>query len=128
MTKENRMVWMDIPVENLERASKFYSQLMDLEFTIEEFGDMKFSLCPHEDNQAAFCLVVHHGFKPCRESHQSPLVYLNVNGRMSAALATISNNGGKILSAKEQIGPYGFRAIILDSEGNRIALHSQKDS
>jgi hypothetical protein len=34
-------------------------------------------------------------------------------------------NGGKILNAKHQIGPYGFRAVIQDSEGNQIALHSK---
>jgi len=25
------------------------------------------------------------------------------------------------------IGPHGFRAIVLDSEGNRIGLHSNTD-
>ncbi len=35
-----------------------------------------------------------------------------------------SKNGGKIIEPKKQIGPYGFRAIILDSEGNKMALHS----
>jgi len=29
-----------------------------------------------------------------------------------------------VLSARHSIAPFGFRAIVLDSEGNRIALHS----
>jgi len=35
------------------------------------------------------------------------------------------DNPNKILKRKHQIGPYGFRVVILDSEGNRIALHSR---
>jgi hypothetical protein len=37
-----------------------------------------------------------------------------------------AKNGGKVLQPKHPIGPYGFRSVILDSEGNRIALHSEK--
>ena len=32
---------------------------------------------------------------------------------------------GKVLESKHQIGPHGFRTVILDSEGNRLALHSR---
>ncbi len=121
---QNKIVWMDIPVKDLARASKFYSNLMNLKFTIEEFGEMKFALCPHLDNESAFCLVVEPNFKVSELNHSTPLIYLNVNGRMEQALSEVIPHGGKIISAMEQIGPYGFRAIILDSEGNRIALHS----
>jgi hypothetical protein len=38
----------------------------------------------------------------------------------------VREHGGKVVVDKEPIGPYGFRAVIMDSEGNRIALHSQK--
>jgi len=44
---------------------------------------------------------------------------------MDEAIEAVEQNGGKILQAKEQIGAYGYRAIVLDSEGNRIALHSE---
>jgi hypothetical protein len=40
------------------------------------------------------------------------------------ALVKVGANGGKVIQPKHQIGPFGFRAIVLDSEGNRIALHS----
>jgi predicted enzyme related to lactoylglutathione lyase len=52
------------------------------------------------------------------------MVYLNANGRLDDAVASVAPNGGKVLQAKHPIGPFGFRAIILDSEGNRVALHS----
>jgi predicted enzyme related to lactoylglutathione lyase len=51
-------------------------------------------------------------------------MYLNAQGRLDEAVAAVAPNGGKVLKPKHNIGPYGFRAIVLDSEGNRIALHS----
>jgi len=46
------------------------------------------------------------------------------NGRLDEAIATVEPNGGKIVQPKDAIGPNGFRAVVMDSEGNRIALHS----
>jgi len=41
-------------------------------------------------------------------------------------LRRVESAGGSILQAKKQIGAgHGFMALLLDSEGNRIALHSQ---
>jgi hypothetical protein len=56
---------------------------------------------------------------------QGPLVYLNCNGRLEAAVAEVEKNGGKILKPAHSIAPHGNRAVILDSEGNRVALHSR---
>jgi predicted enzyme related to lactoylglutathione lyase len=52
------------------------------------------------------------------------MVYLNANGRLEDALAGVAINGGRVVQPKHPIGPFGFRAIIIDSEGNRVALHS----
>ena len=49
---------------------------------------------------------------------------MNANGRLDQAIAAVEANSGKVIQPKHQIGPYGFRAVIQDSEGNRIALHS----
>ncbi|MBW8907160.1 MAG: VOC family protein, partial [Betaproteobacteria bacterium] len=48
-------------------------------------------------------------------------------GPYSDAVAQTQKHGGRMLKAIENIGPHGFRAIVLDSEGNRIALHSTSD-
>jgi uncharacterized protein len=69
------------------------------------------------------CLVV---MKDNQPSQTGPLVYLSVDGRIDDAITQAREHGGKVLKEKEQIGPYGYRAVIADSEGNRIALHSQK--
>ena len=53
-----------------------------------------------------------------------PLIYLSVEGRLDDAVKAVTSSGGKVLQEKHQIGPHGFRAVIVDSEGNRLALHS----
>jgi predicted enzyme related to lactoylglutathione lyase len=56
------------------------------------------------------------------------LVYLNVNRRIRDAVRKVVPNGGSVVQDTHSIGPPGFRAIVLDSEGNRIALHSVVDA
>jgi uncharacterized protein len=116
----NAIVWCDIPVKDLDRAIKFYSDLLGQKVSKETFGEMSFGLLPHQGEEAGGCLVTGH-----EPSADGPLVYLNCDKRLDAAISSVEKNGGKILQPKHQIGPYGFRAIILDSEGNRIALHSK---
>ena len=56
------------------------------------------------------------------------LCYLNVDGRIRDAVAQVTKLGGKVLEPTHPIGPHGFRALVLDSEGNRLALHSTRDA
>jgi predicted enzyme related to lactoylglutathione lyase len=56
------------------------------------------------------------------------LLYLNVDGRIQDAVGKVVPHGGSVTKSIHSIGPHGFRAIILDSEGNRIALHSNSDT
>lgn len=114
----NRVVWFDVPVEDLARATEFYSRVLDI--AIEEAGDV--AILEHSGNDVAGTLYKRDDDKP---SASGLLLYFNVSGRMDEAIEAVEQNGGKILQAKEQIGPYGYRAIVLDSEGNRIALHSE---
>jgi predicted enzyme related to lactoylglutathione lyase len=118
----NAIVWCDIPVKDLDRAIKFYSDVLGQKVSKETFGEMSFGLLPHVGESVGGCLVVSDEAKPCADG---PMIYLNCGGRLDAAIATVGKNGGKILQPKHQIGPHGFRAVILDSEGNRIALHSK---
>ena len=54
-----------------------------------------------------------------------PLIYLNANPDVQNVLNKVESAGGKILVPKTQISEdYGYMAMFVDSEGNRIALHS----
>lgn len=114
----NRVVWFDVPVEDLSRATEFYSKVLDI--AVEEAPGL--GILEHSGNDVAGCLFKSDDEKP---SATGLLLYFNVSGRLDEAIKAAEQYGGKILKAKEQIGSYGSRAIVLDCEGNRIALHSE---
>jgi predicted enzyme related to lactoylglutathione lyase len=119
------LVWFDIPALDLDRAIKFYSAVHGAEVKKETFGDVTLGMLPHEEGVISGCLVAHvEDFKP---STDGIMVYFNCNGRLRAAVDAVRATGGTVQRDIHPIGPYGFRAEVLDSEGNCIALHSEKD-
>ena len=114
----NRVTWFDVPVADLSRAIEFYSKVLDI--AVEEAHGV--AVLEHSGDDIAGCLFKSDDEKP---SDSGLLLYFNVSGRLDAAMNATEQYGGKILKAKEQIGQYGYRTIVLDSEGNRIALHSE---
>lgn len=68
------------------------------------------------------CVCVAKNFKP---SADGVMIYLGVNGRLKAAVAAVRANGGQMQTHFTRSAPHGFRAEVLDFEGNCIALHSQ---
>ena len=117
----NQIVWCDIPVKDLDRSIKFYSAVLGQKVSKETYGPMSIGLLPHVEKSVGGCLAVMEDAQP---SASGPLIYLNCEGRLDDASAAAGKNGGKVLQPKHQIGQHGFRTIILDSEGNRVALHS----
>jgi uncharacterized protein len=118
----NSIVWVDIPVTDLDRAMRFYSAVLGGEVQKQEFPGMAIGLLPGYDSDVSGCLFTKADESP---SATGPLIYLNAQGRLDEAIAAVEANGGKVLQPKHQIGPHGFRAVILDSESNRMALHSR---
>lgn len=117
----DQIVWCDIPVLDLDRAVQFYSAVLGQQVKKQTFSETTVGVLPHEDGEVGGCLFIGEQEKP---SERGILIYLNVNGRLDDALAAVTARGGKVLQPKHPIGPFGFRAVILDSEGNRVALHS----
>src|SRR5262245_27439196 len=117
----NQIVWCDIPVLNLDRAIRFYSAVLGAEVKKQEVPGMQLGVLPHEGDDVGGCLFQKAEEKP---SAQGPLLYLNCQGRLDQAIAAVEANGGKVIVPKHAITPYGHRAVIHDSEGNRMALHS----
>ena len=120
------LCWTDIPVTNLDRAIKFYSAVLGQEVSKMSEGGIEYGLLPHEEQNASGCLCIGSDSVGSKNqpSQTGPLIYLSVEGRLNDAVKAAKSNGGKVLQEKESIGPHGFRAMIVDSEGNRIALHS----
>ena len=120
----NRAVWFDIPVSDLGRAAEFYRAVLDVKVDDVDAGGYRFCVIEHTDGNGG-CLVPN-----AKEISGSAgiLLYMNVNGRIRDAVSKTPGKGGKVLEPTHSIGPHGFRAIVLDSEGNRIALHSSTDA
>lgn len=119
------IVWYDIPALDLDRAIQFYSSVLGAPVKKEMVGDVPTGWLPTEDGEVMGCVCVAPGFRP---SADGVMIYLSVTGRLQAAVAAVRANGGTVQSEIHSIGPYGFRAEVLDSEGNCIALHSATDT
>jgi hypothetical protein len=52
------------------------------------------------------------------------MVYLNVEGDLEGVLSRIPSAGGSVLKPRTSIGEHGFIAILKDTEGNPVGLHS----
>ncbi|HEV2045609.1 MAG TPA: VOC family protein [Chthoniobacterales bacterium] len=124
--RADTLCWTDIPVTNLDRAIEFYSAVLGQEVSKMSESGFEYGLLPHQEQNASGCLCVSSdsvGGKN-QPSQTGPLIYLSVEGRLDDAIKAARANGGKVLEEKQPIGPHGFRAMIIDSEGNRLALHS----
>ncbi len=118
----NKLVWVDIPTVNLDRAIRFYSAVLGGQVEKQEYPGTVIGTLPGKEGEASGCLYVSETVKP---SLDGPLVYLNVHGRLDEAMEAVEPSGGKVLEPKHSIAPFGFRGVVIDSEGNRIALHSR---
>ncbi len=119
----NFVVWFEIPVNNLDRAMKFYSTVMAVELQPVDMGPKKGAMFPFAQNVASGSLLESKEKKP---SNMGTMVYLNGGEDLSVPLKRVKGAGGKIVQEKISIGEHGFMAIFEDTEGNHVALHSQK--
>jgi len=118
----HQVVWFDIPVRDLDRAIRFYSAVLGTPLKKEPAGrGAAMAILPHPDDSVGGCLMQTMDARP---SDGGPLLYLNAQGRLDQAIAAAQANGGTVVQPKHSIGTDGYRAIVLDTEGNRIALHS----
>jgi hypothetical protein len=124
LAMKNNIVWYDIPAVDLERAARFYSAVLGVEVAIDRETKPPLAWMPAVDGRPMGCICVVPGFKP---SADGVMIYLDVNGRLPAAVAAVRANGGTVQADIHSIAPHGFRAEVLDSEGNCIALHSETE-
>jgi uncharacterized protein len=119
----NVINWFEIPAANFERACEFYSMVLDGEIhRVDAPMGLKMGFFPHTTQESVGGAIVHgEGYEP---SGKGAVVYLNGGPDLSVALAKVEQAGGKIMMPKTSIGENGFMAHFVDSEGNRIALHS----
>lgn len=126
MNYKSIVSWFEIPAADLNRAAKFYETLFDITLIPMDMPNIKMRMFPLADmmNDIGGAIVDSGGFhKP--SSTDGVLIYLNGNPDVQHVLDKVEAAGGSIFLPKTEIGPeFGFMAIIIDTEGNRIGLHS----
>ena len=125
---KNAISWFEIPATDLDRAQKFYEAIFGFSMIPMEMPNFKMRMFPIDDPMTAIggAVVSSGGFhKP--SATDGPLIYLNGNPDVQQVLDKVVAAGGSVMVPKTQISAeYGFMAVIIDTEGNRIGLHSMQ--
>lgn len=122
----NAINWFEIPALDLERAFAFYSEILHGNVRKGTFGngDLLLFNVPFNTGEAVGgSIVIRPDLTP---STEGALIYLNAFGKLSNAVAKVESAGGKVLIPELNLGKFGFSALIIDSEGNRIGLLSNE--
>lgn len=122
---KNAISWFEIPASDLSRATKFYETIFGLTLNPLDLPNIKMRMFPLEDMMGVGGAIVDSGGFHKPSSTDGPLIYLNGNPDLQKVLDKVETAGGKIMVPKTEISPeYGFMAVFIDTEGNRIGLHS----
>ena len=130
----NTIVWADIPVTDLDRASKFYAHVLGVPVTQPpgmEGVALPGPAVPPEPGQmpTGTMTVSFDLYKGDRKpSMDGATVYLASGGDIDGMIARVREAGGEILQEKRFMGPMiGWTAFFKDSEGNRIGIEQMGD-
>lgn len=125
----NVLTWFEIPVSDIDRAKKFYETILDIKMIKRGDGENEGVFFPFNPDivQATSGRVTGVLSKSAKNapSDKGTVVYINASPRIQTVLDKVVPAGGRIIEPKQSFGPVGFIAVILDSEGNRIGLHSE---
>lgn len=122
---KNAISWFEIPATDLDRAAKFYETIFGFTLNPMDLPNIKMRIFPIDDMTGVGGALVDSGGFHKPSATDGPLIYLNGNPDVQHVLDKVEAAGGKIMVPKTEISPeYGSMAVILDTEGNRIALHS----
>jgi uncharacterized protein len=114
--------WFEIPVNDFGRAKSFYERVLGIHIEKLEMGPTTMGMMSG-DPQAISGAIVHGSGVPPAQT--GTLVYLNGGADLAPMLARVVPAGGSIAVPKTEIGGgFGFFAHFVDTEGNKVGLHS----
>jgi uncharacterized protein len=122
----NNMVWFELPVNDLNRATSFYESVFATKMaTDERFPGIAMFPRRHETAATGALAVTHDAKIEGRPSTDGAVVYLNCDGEMDAVLKRAKAAGGELLQEVAQLpGGLGWIAQFRDLDGNRVGLHA----
>lgn len=123
--QQNLVGWFEIPVNDMDRAQKFYETVFEIEIKVHNFGGILMGWFPFDESKTGTSgsLIKQDTYIP---SQEGTMIYF-VCDDLQNELERVPKAGGKIRQKKTQISPeHGYMGVFIDSEGNRVALHSNK--
>ena len=116
--------WFELPATNFDRAVAFYETVLGQPMRREDFGDDQNAIFPYEEGKGIGGAITN--AKYTQPSANGAVVYLNTRSadNLDQVLGRVETAGGKVVMPKTDIGPVGFIAMIIDTEGNRVGLHA----
>jgi predicted enzyme related to lactoylglutathione lyase len=120
---KNAITWFDIPTDGLDRAVKFYSDILGQKNSCGTYMGQKLGFFPMEGRSGWGLDPPQLGTKPCANG---PGVYLSCEGILDEVIGRVDGAGGKIILPKSRMGDVGWIAMIMDSEENTVGRHGFK--
>jgi uncharacterized protein len=117
--------WFEIPATDIERASRFYSTILDTQLEMMETPSFKTAMFPSDmqHGEIGGAISQAEGLTP---SATGSLIYLNADPDMQPVLDRVEAAGGTVVRPKTQVEMEGggYYAVFIDTEGNKVGLHS----
>lgn len=119
---KNYISIFEIPATDISRAINFYQAILDIKIEKMDFPGMEMGVLPYEGQAVTGVILKGEGYEP---SASGVTMYLNRGDDLQTTLDNVEKNGGKIIVPKTpHADESGFFAIFIDSEGNKLGLHS----
>ena len=116
--------WFEIPVTDFARAKAFYETVLGISIAPMAMGPTMMGMLSTDPKAVGGAVVQGEGGVP---SQNGTMVYLNGGDDLAPLLARVAQAGGQVVVPKTEIGSdFGFFAHFVDTEGNKVGLHSMK--
>lgn len=121
-TNPNALSWFEIPVSSFDRAKAFYEAVMGRPIQRMDMGPFTMGFLASDPAGVGGAIVLGEGYTPAQ---QGTIIYLPGGEDLTAMLVRVGPAGGTIVVPKTEIGgDFGFYAHFIDTEGNKVGLHS----
>ncbi len=116
--------WFEIPVRDLDRATRFWEAVLARPLTRTELGGVPHAVFPSSGEATVSGALVRDAKR--HPWGQGTLVYLDAGEDLDGCVARTQKAGGKIAVSKTDIGEHGEFVVVVDTEGNAVGLHSPR--
>lgn len=123
-TMKNLVSIVEIPATDFPRAVAFYKTILGVAIEEVDMSGTQMGVLAGDSGSVNLVLIKGNDYKP---SPEGSIVYLNAGDDLQPVLDRLAKNGGRVIVPKTEISPeMGYYALFIDSEGNRMGLHSTK--